>query len=122
MRAAIAYALTAPERLELLDRKAVRPWNPLEQSLLFESYDEDLFPAPNLCRQALALGRGTPAALNAGNEILVARFLDHQIPFLSIGEGLKRCLDANQDADFEDLEGLTELDRATRDWATNWVP
>ena len=122
MRAAIAYALTAPARLELLDREAVRPWNPLEQTLRFESYDEDLFPAPNLCREALTLGRGTPAALNAANEVLVARFLDHEIPFLAIGEGLKRCLEANQAADFDDLEGLSVVDRSTRDWAIHWVP
>ena len=62
------------------------------------------------------------AALNAANEVLVARFLDHEIPFLAIGEGLKRCLEANQAADFDDLEGLSVVDRSTRDWAIHWVP
>tara|TARA_Y100001934_G_scaffold260364_1_gene332538 strand:- start:224 stop:1381 length:1158 start_codon:yes stop_codon:yes gene_type:complete len=122
MRAAISYALTAPARLELLERSAVHSWNPIGQSLHFESYDEDLFPAPGLCREALTLGRGTPAALNAANEVLVARFLAGDLGFSAIGEGLKRCLDNNQDADFEDLDGLAQLDRSIRDWAQTWHP
>ena len=122
MRAAISYALTTPHRLNLLERQAVRPWNPLGQSLHFESYDEGLFPAPSLCRRALELGRGTPAALNAANEILVARFLKREISFLAIGEGLKFCLDSNGTADFNDLEGLARLDARVRGWAQNWAP
>ena len=122
MRAAISYALTTPDRLDLLDRQAVQPWNPLGQSLHFESYDKVLFPAPTLCRQALTMGQGTPAALNAANEVFVARFLQGHIPFLAIGEGLKHCLEANSDADFDDLEGLAQLDKGVRDWAQNWVP
>lgn len=122
MRAAISYALTTPARLELLARGAVRPWNPIGQSLHFESYDEALFPAPGLCREALALGRGTPAALNAANEVLVARFLSGDLAFLAIGEGLKHCLESNQDADFTDLDELAHLDRSIRDWAETWRP
>src|SRR6195952_1476369 len=81
MRIPIAHALGWPERLattaKRLDLAALAGLN-------FEPPDELRFPALRLARQALAAGGGTPAILNAANEVAVAAFLDRRIGFLDI--------------------------------------
>jgi 1-deoxy-D-xylulose-5-phosphate reductoisomerase len=120
MRAAIAYALSAPARLPLLGCEGVARWNPLAAPLRFESYDQDLFCAPDLCREALRLGGGAPAALNAINEVLVARFLASELSFLAISEHLSRGVDALVTAALgaADLDAVIAADGWGRRWAS----
>lgn len=81
MRAPIACAFAWPDRL---------PW-PAPRldlaaygQLTFESPDVERFPAIGIAREALRLGGGAPAAMNAANEVAVAAFLDRRIGFLDI--------------------------------------
>ncbi|MFY8209023.1 MAG: 1-deoxy-D-xylulose-5-phosphate reductoisomerase, partial [Caulobacter sp.] len=81
MRAPIACAFSWPDRL---------PW-PAPRldlaaygQLTFESPDVERFPAIGIAREALRLGGGAPAAMNAANEVAVAAFLDRRIGFLDI--------------------------------------
>lgn len=81
MRTPIAHALAWPERTTA----GVAPLD-LAQigSLTFERPDEDRFPCLRLARDAMTAGGLMPAVLNAANEVLVAAFLAHQLPFMDI--------------------------------------
>ena len=119
MRPAIAYALSPDHRLPLRSVKAVRLWNPLDNQLVFESYDRSLFRGPDLCREALSLAGGAPAALNAMNEVLVGQFLDEKRSFLSIGEDLERGLEelSRLQLPGDSIEAIVNADSVGRAWA-----
>ncbi len=81
MRLPIQYALTYPERLpspvprlSLSDLKALTFYHP----------DETVFTAMRLCRQAVARGGLSPAALNGANEQAVELFLAHRMHFTDL--------------------------------------
>lgn len=98
MRAPIAFALAWPGRITWpaprLDLAAIG-------SLTFEHPDLERFPAIRLARQALKIGGGAPAAMNAANEVAVAAFLGRRIGFLDIASTVERVL--------ESLEGAGDL-------------
>ena len=81
MRTPIACAWAWPDRLAwpapTLDLAAIG-------TLTFEAPDPERFPALTLAREALRMGGGAPAALNAANECAVAAFLQGRIGFLEI--------------------------------------
>lgn len=90
MRAPIACAFSWPDRL---------PW-PAPRldlaaygQLTFESPDVERFPAIGIAREALRLGGGAPAAMNAANEVAVAAFLDRRIGFLDIAGAVAGTLE-----------------------------
>lgn len=90
MRAPIACAFAWPDRL---------PW-PAPRldlaaygQLTFESPDVERFPAIGIAREALRLGGGAPAAMNAANEVAVAAFLDRRIGFLDIAGAVAGTLE-----------------------------
>jgi 1-deoxy-D-xylulose-5-phosphate reductoisomerase len=91
MRAPIAYALAWPGRITWpaprLDLAAIG-------SLTFEHPDLQRFPAIRLAREALRIGGGAPAAMNAANEVAVAAFLGRRIGFLDIAATVERVLEA----------------------------
>ncbi|MDB5456423.1 MAG: 1-deoxy-D-xylulose 5-phosphate reductoisomerase [Caulobacter sp.] len=104
MRSPIACAFAWPDRL---------PWpaTPLNLAaygqLTFEEPDLDRFPAIAIAREALRLGGGAPAAMNAANEVAVAAFLDRQIGFLDIAGAVATTL--------ERMNGLGEMARGGGD-------
>lgn len=118
MRTPIAYALAWPGRISWpaprLDLAAIG-------QLTFEHPDLDRFPSIGLARQALAIGGGAPAAMNAANEAAVAAFLDRRIGFLDIAATVAQTLElmeadgaltANDGADI--LETAMTIDRQAR--------
>lgn len=111
MRTPIAYALGWPERLSV-------PVPPLDlialAQLTFEAPDEVRFPALRLARQALRDGRGAPTLLNAANEVAVAAFLAHRLPFDGIAETVIRVLDRVPGREPDSLESVLALDAAAR--------
>ena len=104
MRSPISCAYSWPQRLSW-------PAKPLNLaaygSLTFEEPDLDRFPSIAIAREALRLGGGAPAAMNAANEVAVAAFLDHQIGFLDIAGAVAGTL--------ERMNGLSELAESTGD-------
>ena len=92
----IQYALSHPERWP---RRNDGPAGGLTQlleaasELGFRKVDPDVFPAPSLAREALARGRGAPAALNAANETAVAAFLGGEAPFTAIVPAVAEVLE-----------------------------
>ncbi|MCF8024811.1 MAG: 1-deoxy-D-xylulose-5-phosphate reductoisomerase [Desulfobacteraceae bacterium] len=78
MKAAIAYALSCPERLPL--GLSFPDFAELGK-LTFRAPDLEKFPCLSLAYQACKIGGTMPAAMNAANEVAVASFLNHDIGF-----------------------------------------
>ena len=91
MRLPIQYALTYPDRVETgLPRM---DWSAAVR-LDFKPLDPARYPAFDIVLAAAREGRSAPAAVNAADEVLVARFLNREIPFLGIAQGLARVLES----------------------------
>ncbi len=81
MRLPIASALAHPRRIN--NGLAAPDWSSLG-SLSFEEPRLSSFPCLDLAYESLRMGGGSPAALNAANEVAVERFLSENVPFTSI--------------------------------------
>jgi 1-deoxy-D-xylulose-5-phosphate reductoisomerase len=111
MRIPIAHTLAWPERMATpsprLDLAAVA-------KLDFEEPDVVRFPALRLARDALRAGGGTPAILNAANEITVDAFLQRRIGFLDIADTVEDVLNLMGTPPAETLDEVIALDAAAR--------
>jgi 1-deoxy-D-xylulose-5-phosphate reductoisomerase len=111
MRIPIAHTLAWPERMATpsprLDLAAV-------SQLTFEAPDLQRFPALRMARDALRAGGGTPAILNAANEVAVEAFLQRRIGFLDIVATVQRVLDAMGTPAATTLEQVIALDAEAR--------
>jgi 1-deoxy-D-xylulose-5-phosphate reductoisomerase len=81
MRLPIQYALYYPHRREL-NTKRVDFFE--LGNITFEKPDMETFKGLKLAYEAAARGGNIPTALNAANEVAVARFLDRKIKYLDI--------------------------------------
>ncbi|MBN2332073.1 MAG: 1-deoxy-D-xylulose-5-phosphate reductoisomerase [Deltaproteobacteria bacterium] len=111
MRLPIAYALNYPRRLEL-DLPVLNLAR--ERRLDFYPVDGDRFPALRLAHQALALGDSGTAALNAANEVAVARFIEGQLNFLEITEVVESVLSSVAHQNFSTVDQVLDFDRQVR--------
>jgi 1-deoxy-D-xylulose-5-phosphate reductoisomerase len=118
MRIPISHTLAWPERMATtsprLDLAAVG-------SLTFEAPDMVRFPALRLARDALRAGGGTPAILNAANEIAVEAFLQRRIGFLDIVATVERVLDAMGTPAATTLDQVIALDAEARQAARTFA-
>jgi 1-deoxy-D-xylulose-5-phosphate reductoisomerase len=118
MRIPIAHTLAWPERMATpsprLDLAMVK-------NLAFEEPDLIRFPALRLARDALRAGGGTPAILNAANEVAVEAFLQRRIGFLDIVETVERVLDAMGTPAAATLEAVIALDEEARRAASTFA-
>ena len=111
MRTPIAYALGWPKRIEApADRL---DFGKIKQ-LTFEAPDPARFPALRVAREALKAGGGTPAVLNAANEIAVAAFLDRQVRFTDIVAICEQVLTELPGGEIERLDQILALDTEAR--------
>lgn len=76
--------------------------------------DFSAFPCLAYARQAAAAGGTAPAILNAANEVAVAAFCDHRLPFLGISEVVGRVCDALDPVEATSLEAVLDADGAAR--------
>ncbi|HBG47883.1 MAG TPA: 1-deoxy-D-xylulose-5-phosphate reductoisomerase [Deltaproteobacteria bacterium] len=113
MRGAIAYALSYPERVpsgtEHLGFRSL--------SLEFSDPDPERFPCLGLAYEALRLGGGAPAALNAADEVAVALFLEGRIPFTGIYRVMSQVLGRHKPMKIQTIEDVIEADRTAREAA-----
>ncbi|MDJ0977203.1 MAG: 1-deoxy-D-xylulose-5-phosphate reductoisomerase [Erythrobacter sp.] len=111
MRVPIASCLAYPQRMETalqpLDLAAIG-------TLTFEAPNETLFPATRICREAIEMGGGAPAILNAANEFAVAAFLDGRIGFLQITKLVEQTLDRLSAQAPGSLEEVLAIDAEAR--------
>lgn len=107
----ISYALAWPERMQVerprLDLAAMG-------ALHFEAPDEGRFPCLRLAREALAMGGGTPAVLNAANEAAVDAFLKKQLSFPHIAKVVEEVLDQYRPAPPATVEEVETIDADAR--------
>ncbi len=107
MKAAISYALSDPERLDV---QVDFPDFAALGSLTFENPDIKKFPsllyAFEACRQ-----KGTlPAVMNAANEAAVSAFLEKRIGFLDIFRLVSTAMEHHTRIDNPDLLSIIEAD------------
>lgn len=111
MRVPIAYGLSWPERIasgaKAMDFRAMA-------AMSFEVADEVRFPGLPLAWTVLNGPTGSPAVLNAANEVAVAAFLDRRIRFDHIHYVNCATLDAVAVSDVRDIEGLLAIDAQAR--------
>ena len=111
MRTPIAHALAYPQRIDAgvapLDLFAVG-------RLEFEAPDLARFPCLRLAYAALEAGGSAPAVLNAANEVAVAAFLEHRLPFTGIAALVEDVLQAIPAAPVGDLAAVTAADGEAR--------
>jgi len=118
MRIAIAYCLAYPTRLSLdlepLDLAAVG-------RLTFQQPDMQAFPCLGLAFEAMRMGKGAPAVLNAANEVAVELFLAEALGFMDIPALVSRALESIDPGAPGDLESVMALDAETRTLVRQWA-
>ncbi len=117
MRTPIAYALGFPERIQAgvagLDLVALG-------KLEFDAVEIERYPCLNLAYHALRQGQSSCIALNAANEIAVAAFLAHDLPYLKIAQVIEQTLDwesGQAQSKVNDLADVLARDSAARTFA-----
>lgn len=120
MRIPIQYALTYPERVPSpVGRLRLAEWG----KLTFFEPDDRVFPAMNICREAIRRGGLYPAAVNAANEEAVALFREGRIGFTAIArlaaEVLERTLPRAESVE-DVLQADRETRRLTREHSDKW--
>jgi 1-deoxy-D-xylulose-5-phosphate reductoisomerase len=118
MKAAIAYALSYPERLAL--------GQPLPDfsggcALTFREPDVERFPCLGLAYEACQRGGTLPAVLNAANEVAVNAFLEERIGFTAIAPIIRRTMAAHTMVADPALEDIIGADRWARETAVGHV-
>ena len=118
MRVPIAYGLAWPGRIasgaQALDFKTL-------SNLTFDVLDHDRFPGLRLAWEVLDASTGTPAILNAANEIAVESFLEKRIRFDQIQAVNLTTLNGLCAPRIIGIEDLLALDIEARAFAKNIV-
>ena len=114
MKAAIAYAISYPERLPL--RQPIPDFVNIDP-LTFKKPDLDKFPCLILAYTAGKAGGTLPAVLNASNEMAVQAFLDRRIPFVKIPEVISKIMEIHSVVANPDLSDIIEADKWAREYA-----
>jgi 1-deoxy-D-xylulose-5-phosphate reductoisomerase len=118
MKAAIAYALSGPERLPI---ELAAPDFTALNSLTFEKPDLAKFPCLALAGRACEAGGTMPAVLNAANEVAVAAFLDEAIGFIQVPQLIEAILAGHERIPDPDIEAILAADRQARQAGAEWV-
>ena len=114
MRAAISYALSWPERLDLgLDL----PEFSRLAGLLFEAPDRTRFPSLDFAFTALKQGGTLPAVMNAANEVAVDAFLNQHIGFPDIFHVIEKTMAVHDVVARPELPDIVAADRWAREKA-----
>lgn len=109
MREPIQYALTYPERVD----RSIHHLDWSDLTLEFRQLDLRRYPAFGMVVDAGRAGGTAPAVANAADEVLVQRFLNHEIPFSRIASGIDEILQRHEPIAHFDLADLWDAD----DWA-----
>jgi 1-deoxy-D-xylulose-5-phosphate reductoisomerase len=118
MKAAIAYALSYPERLPL--RQPLPEFNG-SRALTFQTPDLEKFPCLALAFKACEVGGTLPAVLNAANEVAVKAFLEQLIAFIEIPRVVGNTMEKHPVISQPDLSQILAADQWARDYAVEIV-
>jgi 1-deoxy-D-xylulose-5-phosphate reductoisomerase len=118
MRMPIQYALTYPDRVA--SQQVQLDWSKLRR-LDFAKASTRRFPCLRLAREAMKKGGALPCALNAADEVAVASFLDHRLPFLGIPEVVEAVLARIPRTKFDSIDDVLQADADARRQAAEEV-
>ena len=118
MKAAIAYALSYPERLAL---GQALPAFSSATPLTFAAPDLEKFPCLGLAFEACRRGGTLPAVLNAANEVAVNAFLEERIRFSAIPRIVQTTMEGHGVVASPGLEEILSADRWARAKAAELV-
>lgn len=118
MKAAIGYALSGPERLQM---QISSPDFTDINTLSFESPDMEKFPCLALAYTACKTGGTMPAVLNGANEVAVDAFLREQIGFIQIPEVIAAVMEQHQPVSGPGITDILDADLWSRQIAHQWV-
>jgi 1-deoxy-D-xylulose-5-phosphate reductoisomerase len=111
MRMPIQYALTYPDRIN--SQQVQLDWSALRR-LDFQKASTRRFPCLRLAREAMKKGGALPCALNAADEVAVAAFLDHRLPFQAIAEVVETVLSKTPSRKFNSIDEVLHSDTEAR--------
>ncbi|MDE6762190.1 MAG: 1-deoxy-D-xylulose-5-phosphate reductoisomerase [Oscillospiraceae bacterium] len=116
MKIPIQYALLYPQREEC----DVKPLSFTDYgTLTFFKPDFETFDCLSGCIEAINRGGAYPCIVNAVNEEAVTLFLNREIPFLKIGELLRKSLDSLPEMPSETYEDIKRAEMAARNFVFN---
>ncbi len=118
MKAAIGYALSGPERLQM---QIPSPDFTDINTLSFESPDMEKFPCLALAYDACRTGGTMPAVLNGANEVAVDAFLREQIGFIQIPQVIAAVMEKHQPVAGPGIADILDADLWSRQIALQWV-
>jgi 1-deoxy-D-xylulose-5-phosphate reductoisomerase len=118
MKAAIAYALSYPERLAL---EQPLPAFSSDMPLTFSDPERAKFPCLDLAYEACRRGGTLPAVLNASNEVAVNAFLQERTAFTAIPEIVRGTMNAHVPVDDPGLEDILGADGWARQKASELI-
>lgn len=118
MRVPISYAFSYPDRL-----KNYRDGVDFLKlgKLHFEPIDMEVFKNLKMAYYAIEAGGSYPVVLNGANEVLVEKFLNGEISFLDIQDGIEKVLNEHISSDKPGLEEILDIDKKTREKVKSWV-
>jgi 1-deoxy-D-xylulose-5-phosphate reductoisomerase len=118
MRMPIQYALTYPQRVA--SNQIELDWSKLRR-LDFAKASTRRFPCLRLAREAMKKGGALPCALNAADEVAVAAFLEHRLPFLGIPTVIEAVLSRTPRTKFASMDDVLAADTEARRMAKEEV-
>ncbi|HEY5552367.1 MAG TPA: 1-deoxy-D-xylulose-5-phosphate reductoisomerase [Opitutaceae bacterium] len=111
MTFAIQHALLGPTRAPGTD--ATLDFQKLLH-LDFRPADPVRYPCLRLAREAMEAGGAAPAVFNAANEVAVAAFLDHGLPFMGIPEVIARTMEIPVAGEPDSLDAVLAVEDDAR--------
>ncbi len=111
MRMPIQYALTYPQRVA--SNQLELDWSKIRR-LDFQKASTRRFPCLRLAREAMKKGGALPCALNAADEVAVAAFLEHRLPFHGIPEVIEDVLARTPRGKFSCMDEVLAADSEAR--------
>ncbi|MFN5351763.1 MAG: 1-deoxy-D-xylulose-5-phosphate reductoisomerase [Alphaproteobacteria bacterium] len=114
MQVAIAYAISFATKQKRIPQNLHLDLT-LQKNLSFYKVDEEKFPALAIAKKVMAIGKSSPAILNASNEVAVKLFLEEKISFSQIVEISRIVLEKSKILPFNSLAELCEIDRIARE-------
>jgi 1-deoxy-D-xylulose-5-phosphate reductoisomerase len=115
MKLPIQYALTYPQRTQ----SELPRLDLVKSRLEFAPVGEKRYPAFKTVIEAGKAGGTLPAVVNAADEVLVQRFLNGEISFTQIAEGLRAIAEQHPPIKDPTLEEILAADRWARERAGN---
>lgn len=118
MKVPIQYALSAPDRWA--SDHPVLDWSEAME-LSFRRPDPERYPCLGLAWEALRMGGGAGAVLNAANEAAVALFLSRRIGFTQMAPLISGALESISSSSCDTIEARLAVDAEARSWVTQYA-